>query len=250
MMKNFFFTFAMVGGIILSGMTGCASKKYVNEKIELLAIKNQELGSDIGASKAEMDADISKVWKELEMNQQDIARLRNAVANQREEFHKKLINQKEKFHNELTNQKEEFHKELTSTQGAVARAMDAERVKKGKLLYEMTMSDESVFFAYKETELSENARSALDVFAMNLISENKEVFIEIQGHTDDIGSDEYNFVLGQARSEAVLRYLHTEHKIPLHRMSAFSYGESRPVALNETESDRAKNRRVVLVVME
>lgn len=248
-MKKILFTFVMVG-IILSGMTGCASKKYVNEKIELLAIKNQELDSRLGASLSEMAADNTKVWKELEMSQQDIAKLRNAVAEQKETFHRKLTDQKETFYKELTDQKEKFHKELTATQGAVTRAMNAEKIEKGKLLYEVTISDESVFFAYKETELSEDARSSLDFFAGNLISENKDVFIEIQGHTDDVGSDEYNFVLGQARAEAVMRYLHDKHRIPLHRMSAFSYGESRPVTSNETENDRAKNRRVVLVVME
>jgi outer membrane protein OmpA-like peptidoglycan-associated protein len=90
----------------------------------------------------------------------------------------------------------------------------------------------------------------LDIFAGVVKTENKNVYIEIQGHTDDMGHEEYNMELGQARAEGVLRHLHVEHGIPLHRMNAFSYGESKPVVDNNIPGNRAKNRRVVIVVME
>ncbi|MFB0532801.1 MAG: OmpA family protein [Desulfatiglandales bacterium] len=56
--------------------------------------------------------------------------------------------------------------------------------------------------------------------------------------------------MGQARAEAVYYYLHTQQGIPLHRMNAFSYGETKPVADNTNSSNRAINRRVTLVVVE
>ena len=78
----------------------------------------------------------------------------------------------------------------------------------------------------------------------------KGVYLEIQGHTDDLGSSEFNDHLGQERAEAVRRYLSREHKLPLGRMSTISYGDTLPVESNKNVKGRAKNRRVVVVVLE
>ncbi len=134
--------------------------------------------------------------------------------------------------------------ELSVVEEALARAETAGKLAVGKLLYEVTMSDESVFFAYNEKELSKEAKLAINVFANVLLAQNKDIFIEIQGHTDNIGSKEYNLDLGHDRAEAVKNYLHTEHRIPLHRMSTFSYGEDKPVVSNTNKINRSKNRRV------
>ncbi|MDM8517850.1 OmpA family protein [Desulfobacterales bacterium HSG16] len=141
-------------------------------------------------------------------------------------------------------------KELSETQKALERAKTSGKVKTGKLLYEVTISDESVPFSYAESALSDNAMSSLDVFAGSLIADNKEVYIEIQGHTDDVGSKKYNEELGSARAEAVKKYLHINHSIPLTRMGTISYGETMPVEKNDSHDNRAKNRRVILLVME
>jgi peptidoglycan-associated lipoprotein len=81
-------------------------------------------------------------------------------------------------------------------------------------------------------------------------AENKNVYMEIQGHTDSVGTDAYNVRLGMARAEVAKTYLYTKHNIPLHRMSVFSYGESKPVAENDTPQNRAINRRITIVVIE
>ena len=70
----------------------------------------------------------------------------------------------------------------------------------------------------------------LDNLAARLKSDNRNVFLEIEGHTDSSGPEGYNLVLGQRRAEAVRRYLNGNHSIPLHRMSVITYGESRPSA--------------------
>ncbi|MBP1621250.1 MAG: oprF, partial [Acidobacteria bacterium] len=72
----------------------------------------------------------------------------------------------------------------------------------------------------------------------------------IQGHTDSVGSEQYNLSLGQARANEVLRYLATSAGLPLHRMNAISYGEYKPIADNKTAAGRGQNRRVSLVVLE
>jgi outer membrane protein OmpA-like peptidoglycan-associated protein len=81
-----------------------------------------------------------------------------------------------------------------------------------------------------------------------LKAENQNVYLEIQGHTDSVGPEEYNFRLGLERAETVRRYL-SESGIPLHRISVISYGEERPVATNKTKDGRSQNRRVVIQVL-
>jgi len=136
-----------------------------------------------------------------------------------------------------------------SVQDAINRAEEAGRLAQGKFLFEATISDDSVFFAFDKNELSDEAREALDVFAEVMKAENKDIYIEIQGHTDGTGSEDYNLELGFKRAESVMKYLHLNHNMPLHRMNIFSYGESRPVVDNDIMENRAKNRRVTIVGM-
>jgi len=88
----------------------------------------------------------------------------------------------------------------------------------------------------------------LTEFAEKLKGENKNVYLEIQGHTDSSGPDMYNLELGEARAEAVRRFL-SKQGIALNRMSTISYGEEDPVAKNTSRKGRAQNRRVVVVVL-
>jgi outer membrane protein OmpA-like peptidoglycan-associated protein len=68
--------------------------------------------------------------------------------------------------------------------------------------------------------------------------------IVIEGHTDSYGSDETNMRLSQQRAEAVSKYLSVDLGVPAFRMSAVGYGETRPIANNETAQGRERNRRI------
>jgi len=81
---------------------------------------------------------------------------------------------------------------------------------------------------------------------LTLLLENPEFSIEIQGHTDSDGSEDYNLELSHMRSESVLNYL-VLFGIDPSRLQAKGYGESMPVAPNDTVENKAKNRRVELV---
>ena len=135
------------------------------------------------------------------------------------------------------------------TQEALQRAQSAEKLAQGKLLYEITLTDEDVRFGFNQSELTDNARQTLEQLITQLKSENKNVFIEVQGHTDALGTEEYNQKLGQERADAVRRYL-SENGIPLHRISTISYGEARPIGENKSKAGRSTNRRVVIIVLE
>jgi outer membrane protein OmpA-like peptidoglycan-associated protein len=136
-----------------------------------------------------------------------------------------------------------------TAQDALARAQAAGKLAEGKFLYETVLSDDAVKFGFDRAELADEAKAALDAFADRLRTENRNVYIEIQGHTDNIGGEQYNLQLGEKRAEAVRRYLSTKG-VPLHRMSVISYGETEPVADNSGRDGRSQNRRVVLVVLQ
>ncbi|MGE5715659.1 MAG: OmpA family protein [Acidobacteriota bacterium] len=137
-----------------------------------------------------------------------------------------------------------------SAKDALARAQEAGVLAKGKILFQQSFAEDRVHFKINSFELTKDAKAALDEFATKIKGLDKGVYLEIQGHTDDTGSTDYNDQLGQQRAEAVRRYLAREHKLPLGRLSTISYGDTLPVASNKTAKGRSQNRRVVIVVLE
>ncbi len=135
-----------------------------------------------------------------------------------------------------------------STRDAIARATEAGKLAQGKFNYSVVLSDDKAHFPVNGHDLSKEAEEQLDEFVERLKTDNKNVFIEIQGHTDSTGSSEYNMRLGQERADAVRLYLN-QKGVALNRLSTISYGETQPVDSNKSKDGRSKNRRVVIVVL-
>ena len=133
---------------------------------------------------------------------------------------------------------------------AMTKAEAAEKAAKGKILWSVTLSDDRVKFSFDQDAIPTEAASELDDLSSKVKSMDKTVYLEIEGHTDNIGSDQYNLDLGEKRAKAVMNYLNEKGGIPLHAMSVISLGESKPVSNNNTASGRAQNRRVVIRVLE
>jgi outer membrane protein OmpA-like peptidoglycan-associated protein len=132
---------------------------------------------------------------------------------------------------------------------ALDRAVQAGKLAEGKLLYETTLVAGDLGFGFEKAELGDETKATLDQLAERLKQENQNVYLEIQGHTDSSGPEEYNMQLGQDRADSVSRYLNMEHGLPLHRMATISYGETAPAFDNNSRDGRAQNRRVVVVVL-
>ena len=135
-----------------------------------------------------------------------------------------------------------------ATKEALDRATAAGKLAEGKFLYSMVLSDDSVKFPVDSSKLSPEAQERLTAFADKLKNDNRNVYLEIQGHTDARGPNNVNQRLGEDRAEAVRLFMN-QHGVPLNRMATISYGKADPVANNKTRAGRAQNRRVVLVVM-
>ena len=131
---------------------------------------------------------------------------------------------------------------------ALDRAQAAGKLAEGKFLYSEVLTDDSMKFGVAKASLSPEAQARLDAFVEKLKSDNRNVYVEVQGHTDSTGAKEVNYKLGEERAEAVRRYLN-EHGVALNRISTISYGPDVPAQPNKNKAGRQANRRVVLIVL-
>jgi peptidoglycan-associated lipoprotein len=143
----------------------------------------------------------------------------------------------------------------TAAEAAASRAnevnsrVDTVEAANRRLVYEVTLSEDQGNFKFGKTELPDEAKTRIDEVISQLKADPKGVFIEIEGHTDNVGPIELNQRLGMERAEAVKRYIYESHQVPLHKINVISYGEEKPVSQNKTREGRAQNRRVVIRVL-
>lgn len=112
-----------------------------------------------------------------------------------------------------------------------------------------TITLKGIYFDFNKATIKfPGSHEALQA-AYNILKENPTIKVEIQGHTDNVGSDEYNQKLSERRAWAVVNYLVQQMGVNAERLTAKGYGESQPKASNDTPEGRALNRRVEFVVV-
>lgn len=104
-----------------------------------------------------------------------------------------------------------------------------------------------VTFEFDKATLTPNAKTILNGVADALLAR-KDINVEIDGYTDDIGSAAYNLRLSQRRADSVKQYL-IGRGVDAARMTTKGFGEAHPIASNKTEEGRALNRRVELKII-
>ena len=135
--------------------------------------------------------------------------------------------------------------------GETARAAraTAEALSVGRLQYEVVLTESASDFQFGLATIPEAAKTKIDAFVEQVKTNLAGGHFEIEGDADSTGPDGFNDGLGLRRAEAVKRYLHDAHALPLHTINVISYGESQPAVPNTTREGRAQNRRVVLKVL-
>jgi outer membrane protein OmpA-like peptidoglycan-associated protein len=110
---------------------------------------------------------------------------------------------------------------------------------------------EGANFAFGSSNLPNQAQKEIDGFLSDLKGDpsgaGNTVFV-VAGHTDNVGTDDINYELGKRRADAVSRYLITQKKMDPLKVMSVSYGESSPLTENSNAQNRAKNRRVEILV--
>lgn len=208
-----------VVAVAVAGSTACATKKFVRTEVGTVNDKVTTLSTTVEDNQARTDQRISEVDAKAGAADEKAAAAGSAATEARS--------------------------------AADAAASAAEDVDKSfrKLIYEVTLDEAAGNFEFDDAELPEGATALLDKMITDLQADPQAVWFEIEGHTDSTGSQTYNETLGLQRAEAVKQYLYEQHKIPLHKMNVLSYGETKPVASNQTRDGRAENRRVVIKVV-
>jgi outer membrane protein OmpA-like peptidoglycan-associated protein len=234
-MKSRIKLLALTTTLVAAISSGCATKEYVHEYVNGQLVPVKAHGEKIDGRLNATDAAVASL-KAQDAAQSGI----NSNVQTQLTTHEGRISKAEVDVQQLSK----------TAQDAMERAMAAGKLASGKLVYEVAMSDDTLKFKPDQARLNKDGMAALDAFAAKLKADNKNVFLEIQGHTDSRGEEATNMRVGEARAEAVRRYLNMKGGIPLHRMSAISYGESMPVATNMNKAGRSQNRRVVLVVLQ
>jgi outer membrane protein OmpA-like peptidoglycan-associated protein len=212
--RTFFISIACVVCVSLIAGTGCATKKYVQG--ELVTIDQKVEGVEMG---------VEENQKRLREHDEQLDTI-GAIIKQHES-------------------------QIDEVDGKIdSKIAEVRKIARGNLIFTETLRNNEATFKFDSYELTEEAKSVLDAFVQKLIAEDKGRYLEIQGHTDSTGTEEWNVLLGKKRAEAVMEYLYKQHRIPLHRMEAISFGSSTPLAENSTRDGRAKNRRVEILVFE
>jgi OOP family OmpA-OmpF porin len=108
----------------------------------------------------------------------------------------------------------------------------------------ITQIASKIFFETNSDKIKNTSQVQLDDL-VDILNKYPAAKLSIEGHTDDVGADEYNQDLSQRRTESVKKYL-VSKGVSENRLTATGYGETKPIADNKTSQGRAKNRRVEL----
>jgi outer membrane protein OmpA-like peptidoglycan-associated protein len=213
---------AMAVVAVGAGSTACATKKYVNTRVD-----------DVNGKVSTLSQSVEETQDRTRKNEQKIGE----------------VDQKAEAANSRAGEAGSAAERAASAAAAAdAKAVALDNASK-RLVYEVVLSDDNSKFAFGKAQIPTEAKAEIDKVVEQLNADPKNVYLEIEGHTDSVGANMTNERLGLQRAEAVKRYLYEQHNVPLHKMNVISYGETKPVAPNKTRDGRAKNRRVVIKVL-
>jgi len=230
-MRNFMAVLATmsVGLLVAGGTTACATKKYVRTSVGEVNDKVDSLGRSVEQTQERTRQNEAKI-AEVDTKAQGAA----TAAQQA---------------NAAASTAQNSANAANTAVRTVDTKLDAFDKAQRRLVLEVVLSENSGGFKFGKMELPDEAKQQIDQLVTRLQQDPKNVYIEIEGHTDNVGAAEYNEKLGLERAEAVKRYLYEKHMVPLHKMNVISYGETKPIADNKTRDGRAQNRRVVIRVL-
>ena len=208
----------------------CATKKFVRTEVGTVNSKVDTLSGTVEQTQSRIQQDEARIGQ---VDQKAEAAGKSAEAAQ-----------------SSANQAAQAARQVDTKVDKVAADINANISAGRKLVYEVTLSEDQGNFKFNKSDLPDEAKARIDQVVGQLKGQaGKDVYIEIEGHTDNVGGKETNYDIGMKRAEAVKDYLYTQHQIPLHKINVISYGEDKPVAPNNTRAGRAMNRRVVIRVL-
>jgi peptidoglycan-associated lipoprotein len=227
------FVIVPVAVLAVAGSTACASKGFVRTSVGEVNDKVDSLGRSVESTQERTRQNEAKIG--------DVDQRAQAAAN--------AASQAARAANDNAAAAGSAAAAANSAASAAGSKADALDKASRRLIYEVVLSEDSGSFKFGRTTLPDEAKQKIDELVSKMTQDPKNIFLEIEGHTDNVGGKEINEKVGMERAEAVKRYLYEQHHIPLHKMNVISYGEEKPVAPNKTKEGRAQNRRVVIRIL-
>ena len=212
--------------LALGGTTACATKKFVRGQVGEVNDKVESVSKSLEETQERTKANEAKI-AEVDQRAQAAAQAADTKA---------------------TSAGQRADGAKTAADAANTKAESVEKASK-RLVYEVVLSEDKGDFKFGKATVPDSAIGELDQLVAKLKAEPNGAYIEVEGHTDNVGPKDVNYKLGLERAENVKRYLYEHHQIPLHKINVISYGEEKPVAPNNTKAGRAQNRRVVIKVL-
>jgi outer membrane protein OmpA-like peptidoglycan-associated protein len=220
-MKRFISALAITA-LAVGGSSACATKKMVRQRV------------------GEVNDKVDTLSKSVEENQQRTLANEGRIGE---------VDQKAQAANSRAEQAGQRADEAYSAADKVNARAEAIETRSKRLVYEVVMTEDKGGFKFGQSKMPEDMQAQIDQLVAQLKANPNGGYIEIEGHTDNVGDKLTNYKIGLDRAEAVKRYLYENQQIPLHKMNVISYGEDKPIAPNKTRDGRAQNRRVVIKVL-
>jgi len=216
------FVSAIAISAVALGGSACATKKMVKQRV------------------GEVDSKVDTLSKSVEENQERTRANEGRIGE---------VDQKAQAANARAVAAGSRADEAYGAANKVNARADALEAASKRLVFEVVMSEDKGGFKFGQSKIPAEMQAQIDQIVTQLKANPNGGYIEIEGHTDNVGNKATNQKIGLERAEAVKRYLYENQQIPLHKMNVISYGEDKPIAPNKTRDGRAQNRRVVIKVL-
>jgi len=192
------------------------------------------------AENAQTEAERAKANEEVARLEAERARLEKNDAKQETEQAHRTAEQAQRDAEQAKRERDALQQHLYVS---IAAILDTRREARGLIV---NLSD--VLFDFNKATLKPGAREKLSKLAGILLAYPGKYVLEIEGHTDSVGSDDYNQKLSEGRAGAVRDYLAQEGIKPEKITAVRGFGKSKPVTTNDTAEGRQMNRRVEIVI--
>jgi peptidoglycan-associated lipoprotein len=217
-----FVTAMAISAVALGGSSACATKKMVKQRV------------------GEVDNKVDTLSKSVEETQQRTRANEGRIGE---------VDQKAQAANQRASAAGQRADEAYGAANKVNARADAIEASAKRLVFEVVLSEDKGGFKFNQAKMPADMQAQIDQIVTQLKANPNGGYIEIEGHTDNVGPKDVNYKVGLDRAEAVKRYLYENQQIPLHKINVISYGEEKPIAPNKTKAGRSQNRRVVIKVL-
>ena len=215
-------TALVISAVAVGGSSACATKKMVKQRV------------------GEVDNKVTTLSKSVEENQERTRTHEGRIGE---------VDSKAQAANQRAAAAGQRADEAYGAADKVNTRADALEAASKRLVFQVVMSEDKGGFKFGQSKIPADMQAQIDQLVAQLKANPNGGYIEIEGHTDNVGDKTINYRVGLDRAEAVKRYLYENQQIPLHKMNVISYGEEKPITPNKTRAGRAQNRRVVIKVL-